>query len=98
MFEHIVHSAWERTGHPSQGVLHTQHNARGGFETWMRLCVGWRRKSTFMSGFFVQAEDGIRDGRVTGVQTCALPIFRRLEVELVGLEAPAVRVLERVAG
>src|SRR5690348_18129002 len=25
-------------------------------------------------GFFFQAEDGIRDGRVTGVQTCALPI------------------------
>src|SRR6266581_1813755 len=24
--------------------------------------------------FFFQAEDGIRDGRVTGVQTCALPI------------------------
>src|SRR6266581_563173 len=27
--------------------------------------------------FFFQAEDGIRDGRVTGVQTCALPIFGR---------------------
>src|SRR5689334_23926438 len=26
--------------------------------------------------FFFQAEDGIRDGTVTGVQTCALPIFR----------------------
>src|SRR5207247_8234367 len=25
--------------------------------------------------FFVQAEDGIRDPLVTGVQTCALPIF-----------------------
>src|SRR6266700_3415444 len=25
--------------------------------------------------FFVQAEDGIRDFHVTGVQTCALPIF-----------------------
>src|SRR5207253_3556995 len=24
---------------------------------------------------FFQAEDGIRDGHVTGVQTCALPIF-----------------------
>src|SRR5690625_5903090 len=24
--------------------------------------------------FFIQAEDGIRDGHVTGVQTCALPI------------------------
>src|SRR5256885_4716329 len=27
--------------------------------------------------FFFQAEDGIRDYKVTGVQTCALPIFRR---------------------
>src|SRR6266481_7167662 len=27
--------------------------------------------------FFFQAEDGIRDGTVTGVQTCALPISRR---------------------
>src|SRR5690348_5323218 len=26
--------------------------------------------------FFFQAEDGIRAGRVTGVQTCALPISR----------------------
>src|SRR5690348_17443524 len=29
----------------------------------------------FFLFFFFQAEDGIRDGRVTGVQTCALPIF-----------------------
>src|SRR5688500_20171343 len=28
--------------------------------------------------FFFQAEDGIRDYKVTGVQTCALPILRRL--------------------
>src|SRR2546430_7288022 len=27
--------------------------------------------------FFFQAEDGIRDLTVTGVQTCALPIFGR---------------------
>src|SRR5437870_7770193 len=25
--------------------------------------------------FFFQAEDGIRDGHVTGFQTCALPIY-----------------------
>src|SRR5690625_5752528 len=29
----------------------------------------------FLCCFFFQAEDGIRDGHVTGVQTCALPIF-----------------------
>src|SRR5436309_13908463 len=28
--------------------------------------------------FFFQAEDGIRDFHVTGVQTCALPISREL--------------------
>src|SRR5882762_11734131 len=28
--------------------------------------------------FFLQAEDGIRDSSVTGVQTCALPIFAPL--------------------
>src|SRR5207253_6273633 len=31
----------------------------------------------FFFFFFFQAEDGIRDGHVTGVQTCALPILRR---------------------
>src|SRR3712207_5283200 len=30
--------------------------------------------------FFFQAEDGIRDIGVTGVQTCALPILRVLDV------------------
>src|SRR5689334_3559765 len=35
-----------------------------------RACVDLAR---YMS-FFFQAEDGIRDGTVTGVQTCALPI------------------------
>src|SRR6266550_8645040 len=40
--------------------------------------------------FFVQAEDGIRDVAVTGVQTCALPISRvRVEeiAAVVGLAA-----------
>src|SRR6516162_5009110 len=31
--------------------------------------------SSFPINFFFQAEDGIRDYKVTGVQTCALPIF-----------------------
>src|SRR2546423_5872894 len=38
--------------------------------------------------FFFQAEDGIRDKLVTGVQTCALPIFLRREF---ALRAGAVR-------
>src|SRR2546430_3267451 len=32
----------------------------------------------FLSGFFFQAEAGIRDLTVTGVQTCALPICQQL--------------------
>ena len=34
--------------------------------------VGWGGGGG--GGFFFQAEDGIRDRLVTGVQTCALPI------------------------
>ena len=34
----------------------------------------------YFSVFFFQAEDGIRDIGVTGVQTCALPILGRKEV------------------
>src|SRR2546429_8510694 len=37
--------------------------------------------------FFFQAEDGIRDVAVTGVQTCALPIFYRPEVLQAEVEA-----------
>src|SRR5699024_11881858 len=33
-----------------------------------------------VSFFFFQAEDGIRDRNVTGIQTCALPILGPLEV------------------
>src|SRR5699024_8835185 len=33
-----------------------------------------------MSSFFFQAEDGIRDRNVTGVQTCALPICGDLQL------------------
>src|SRR5256886_4009941 len=40
--------------------------------------------------FFFQAEDGIRDLTVTGVQTCALPIF-------VPADSPARSVAELVA-
>src|SRR5207247_6774383 len=33
------------------------------------------RVTSTVIGFFFQAEDGIRDPLVTGVQTCALPIW-----------------------
>src|SRR5256885_8835948 len=40
--------------------------------------------------FFFQAEDGIRDYKVTGVQTCALPILGETVEEIVGF-AEAIR-------
>src|SRR2546429_2075254 len=42
--------------------------------------VMWRERIMYVLFFFFQAEDGIRDVAVTGVQTCALPIY---EVEVV---------------
>src|SRR3989449_7563726 len=44
--------------------------------------------------FFFQAEDGIRDVAVTGVQTCALPISQALQlgVERVPFEVDVVEV------
>src|SRR5207249_6565450 len=52
--------------------------------------------------FFFQAEDGIRDRNVTGVQTCALPIWARREerrgqtvaVPALGVAADAPRVID----
>src|SRR5207249_3860862 len=38
-------------------------------------CDGHTMRSN-VTIFFFQAEDGIRDRNVTGVQTCALPIYR----------------------
>src|SRR5258708_29920081 len=46
----------------------------GQLATWSsRTYVGW------LTWFFFQAEDGIRDDLVTGVQTCALPICTGLK-------------------
>src|SRR5436190_19929235 len=52
----------------------------------------------FFFFFFFQAEDGIRDHCVTGVQTCALPIFGvRLGQDEVGLAARLLLHLGRRA-
>src|SRR5438309_11594135 len=54
--------------------------------------------------FFFQAEDGIRDGTVTGVQTCALPICVRRFLRRAGGERGEVllqvrrRARQRVVG
>src|SRR5438445_10107532 len=43
--------------------------------------------------FFFQAEDGIRDIGVTGVQTCALPISAGISLVTSGITATAQRDL-----
>src|SRR5258708_16221529 len=48
--------------------------------------------------FFFQAEDGIRDDLVTGVQTCALPILGPSSFEGIGpVNAERVRKAEEIA-
>src|SRR5690606_39380291 len=48
--------------------------------------------ATLPSFFFLQAEDGIRDFHVTGVQTCALPISQLITSELLVSSLPAAEV------
>src|SRR5207249_6677290 len=45
---------------------------------------------------FFQAEDGIRDRNVTGVQTCALPIYAMAQVDL-GARVHRNRPLDELA-
>src|SRR5690625_5959248 len=64
-------------GPPVSGlvVYVVRHDPRAGLRPSCR-CQTLRgpRRGTLCRCFFFQAEDGIRDGHVTGVQTCALPI------------------------
>src|SRR5699024_11614201 len=51
--------------------------------------------------FFFQAEDGIRDRNVTGVQTCALPISSRYSdslANLVGLDEYHKGKADKISG
>ena len=47
---------------------------RSGLDVWYEWEYG-RKYDSVGFIFFFQAEDGIRDYKVTGVQTCALPIL-----------------------
>src|SRR5690349_23015499 len=51
-----------------------QSHADGWFIVFDTLSLADERLEDFFDFFFFQAEDGIRDLYVTGVQTCALPI------------------------
>src|SRR2546429_2470555 len=48
----------------------------------MLACASWWSVYFFL--FFFQAEDGIRDVAVTGVQTCALPIWAVMALRAFG--------------
>src|SRR5256885_12027644 len=58
-----------------ENAIGVQRGARSDIKGKVR---GTATKKRAMTGvvFFFQAEDGIRDYKVTGVQTCALPICR----------------------
>ena len=45
---------------------------------------------TSHENFFFQAEDGIRDWSVTGVQTCALPICHAINLSGASLSDPSI--------
>src|SRR2546430_16773070 len=53
------------------------------------------QRSCFCCFFFFQAEDGIRDLTVTGVQTCALPILVLATPLPSGQVAPALPTVPR---
>src|SRR5688572_33335684 len=53
----------------------------------------------FFFFFFFQAEDGIRDLTVTGVQTCALPIYEGAERVIAYITHPVLsgKAVERIS-
>src|SRR6266508_1413445 len=79
--QRMVHyiSFWRRRGSHSCAALMAWDSAVAIRKEWRRTC----RDTRLVQGpeaallFFLLAEDGIRDGHVTGVQTCALPISAR---------------------
>src|SRR5437868_11514830 len=46
----------------------------------LMVAKNWRSR---LCVFFFQAEDGIRDRNVTGVQTCALPILQKADLSVI---------------
>src|SRR5471032_1046827 len=63
----------------------------------MSTCVSFccsRRAVSYRLFFFFQAEDGIRDRDVTGVQTCALPIYSFGEATMRKLEIADPQIMQ----
>src|SRR5215510_6202613 len=57
--------------------LQADHRQNAGHEIENKAAIKRQADETPNRPFLFQAEDGIRDGHVTGVQTCALPISHR---------------------
>src|SRR4029079_10894866 len=66
----LLRPAYARPTHPATRAPHVLPAERPS----PAVHPGVRRPEPHV--FFLQAEDGIRDKLVTGVQTCALPIFQ----------------------
>src|SRR5690349_3986758 len=69
--------------------------------TKMRSSAYWDRMTGYSFAFclfFFQAEDGIRDLYVTGVQTCALPICFRIRITAVSSVLDGCRLAHHPPG
>src|SRR5256886_3391095 len=76
---------------------------REGLWVVLRRWVGGGGAVRGLGYFFFQAEDGIRDLTVTGVQTCALPIFGQVASQTLEnmtniAEATTMEVLRPLVG
>src|SRR5689334_16900206 len=58
----------------ADALLKRRFNLLGYHSLWFGDPIDWHLDPVSSRRFFFQAEDGIRVGTVTGVQTCALPI------------------------
>src|SRR5256885_6489628 len=65
-------------------------------DSWRRMLSIDRSRVPISCFFFFQAEDGIRDYKVTGVQTCALPISGPEAGVLGDRPARRLRALQRM--
>src|SRR5256885_10837758 len=63
--------------HKSDDRVNMHTEAQETYDASFRSFIAGVIISVVCSIFFFQAEDGIRDYKVTGVQTCALPIWTR---------------------
>src|SRR3990170_7137520 len=71
----LLSGCWAVSDDPAVWVWNRSIQERGSFARNRSLMILAHRRLAARN--FFQAEDSIRDDLVTGVQTCALPIFHR---------------------